>query len=147
MGQVRRATDTSYRAGLGSYPYAAIMMWKRRVLGKKPRTCSAPGPFAATTTSSPVWPPSFRMDGLGASGWTDRAAMVVRHEFDPNRFVVALDCLDVDYLVNPITEDASWLPTVALGAEGGAFVTWSEDLGLLGSDAVTVTEGKTATAS
>lgn len=39
-------------------------------------------------------------DGLGASGWTDRAAWVLRHEFVPNRFTVQLDCLDIDWLVN-----------------------------------------------
>ena len=85
------------------------------------------------------------LDGLGATGWTDRAGWVVRHEFDPSRFVVALDVLDVDYLINPVTEDMTWLPTLAWCADGGAFVIGTEDPGVLGSESVTVTEAPTAT--
>lgn len=36
-------------------PYAAITMSKIFVFGMNPCTRSAPGPVAATTTSSPVW--------------------------------------------------------------------------------------------
>ncbi len=48
-------------------PYAAMMISNIRVFGKKPRTRPDPGPWAATSTSSPVWPSSTRTLGLAAA--------------------------------------------------------------------------------
>jgi len=36
-------------------------------------------------------------DGLDSAGWTDRPAMILRHEFDPQTFVIRLEALDVAY--------------------------------------------------
>lgn len=41
-------------------------------------------------------------DGAGASGWTDRAVFILKHEFDPQRFVITLEGLDLDALITSL---------------------------------------------
>lgn len=75
-------------------------------------------------------------EGVGALGWTDRPCVIMRHEFDPARFVVRLEALDVQYLFVPAIANVGFFPPasdalVDQGAEAHvALTTAAGDPGL-----------------
>lgn len=66
-------------------------------------------------------------DGAGASGWTDRLVFLTRHEFDPDRFVVQFEGLDLTGII--ATVDPPQVPvntTISLGADTVPWWQWQD---------------------
>lgn len=59
-------------------------------------------------------------DGAGADGWTDRAVFIVRHEFDPQRFEIALEALDLDAVIAELAAHVAVLPSGSMALSGAA---------------------------
>jgi hypothetical protein len=74
-------------------------------------------------------------DGLGSSGWTDRPVFLLRHEFDPQRFVVMLEGLDLAALRSG-SDMGSEAPVVeSVGTSGDGMPPWWQVPELVSADA------------
>lgn len=57
-------------------------------------------------------------DGPGAGGWTDRACFIMKHDFDPQRFVITLEALDLDAVITQVSAQVTMPGAASIGIAG-----------------------------